>query len=129
METKTGKYRRHAEKILEDPRRLNRLIEEGVQKAESHKEKLQDLFQSLMALFRLVKAYAVGEYRAIPWKSLMAAVTALVYFIYPLDFIPDFLLPGFLDDALVVGWVLTSIKKDLDIFMFWERMNSVENSR
>src|SRR4030095_1523323 len=129
MEPKTGKYRRRAEKILEDPGRLNRLIEEGVQKAETHKEKLQGLFQSLMALFRLVKAYAVGEYRAVPWKSMMAAVTALVYFIYPLDFIPDFLLPGFLDDALVVGWVLSSIKQDLDIFIFWEKMNATEKLR
>src|SRR4029453_5169120 len=128
MEPKTGKYRRHAEKILEDPRRLNRLIAEGVEKAETHKEKLQGLFQSLMALFRLVKAYAVGEYRAVPWKSLIASVTALVYFIYPLDFIPDFLLVGFLDDALVVGWVLSSIKKDLDVFTFWEKMNSARES-
>src|SRR4029434_9149163 len=98
MESETKKYRNRAEKILQDRVQLDRLIEEGVEKAQSQKEKLQGLFQSLMALFRLVKAYAVGEYRAVPWKSLIASVTALVYFIYPLDFIPDFLLPGFLDD-------------------------------
>jgi len=58
----------------------------------------------------------------VPWKTLVAAVTALVYFISPLDFIPDFLAAGFLDDALVVGWVLSSIKNDLDVFVFWENM-------
>jgi|SRR5262245_53891405 len=124
MESETKKYRNRAEGLLGDQAKLEKLVDEGMIKAEQQKERLKGFFYDLKALFRLIRAYAKGDYRATPWKSLVAAVTAVVYFIYPLDFIPDFLLPGFLDDALVVGWVLSSIKKDLSIFLHWEQLKA-----
>jgi uncharacterized membrane protein YkvA (DUF1232 family) len=124
MEVKTWRFRKKAEQILQDPRRLEGLMIAGLEKADRQKERLRGFWSDLKALFRLVRAYTKGDYRAVPWKTLVAAVTALVYFISPLDFIPDFLVGGFLDDALVVGWILSSIKNDLDVFVFWENMGA-----
>jgi uncharacterized membrane protein YkvA (DUF1232 family) len=46
---------------------------------------------------------------------------AVIYFVSPIDFIPDFIpVAGFIDDALVVSLALNQVKADLDAFMAWE---------
>ena len=72
-------------------------------------------------LVRLVVAYARGNYRDIPPDSLALVVAGLLYVVSPLDLIPD-ALPGigFADDAVVVGWVIKSVRGELDEFRAWE---------
>lgn len=75
----------------------------------------------LALLTRMVKAYATGEYRDIPWKTLISIVAVLIYFVSPIDFIPDFLpVVGISDDVALVLWLVSSIRKDLDKFRQWE---------
>ena len=64
-------------------------------------------------LWRMVRDSARGEFKA-PWRTIAAAAAALVYFINPLDLVPDFL-PGvgLLDDATVVGLCLKMVRDDL----------------
>jgi uncharacterized membrane protein YkvA (DUF1232 family) len=74
----------------------------------------------LVTLIALVKAWVTGRYREVPWQTLVLAVAALLYFVNPFDVVPD-LLPfvGFLDDATVLGFVIASIRKDLEAFRLW----------
>jgi len=73
------------------------------------------------ALVRMAHAAATRRYRRLPRRSLIAAVAALLYFLDPLDAIPDFIpLVGFLDDAAVLAWVVSRVRKDLDEFLAWE---------
>lgn len=73
-------------------------------------------------LTRMVRAYAAGEYRETPWKSLIRLIAVLIYFVSPIDIIPDFLpLVGFADDIALVVWLFTGIKADIDKFSEWER--------
>ena len=47
-------------------------------------------------------------------------VAALLYFLSPLDVIPDFLgAVGFTDDAAVVLFVLSAIKNEINIYRDW----------
>ena len=47
-------------------------------------------------------------------KSSLLIVGALVYFISPIDMIPDFLIPlGFTDDIAVVAGVITKLGSDI----------------
>ncbi len=72
-------------------------------------------------LIRLITAYANNDYRSIPWKSAVYALGALLYFLSPLDLIPDVLVGiGFLDDVAVVVAVVKAISGDLDAFRGWE---------
>ena len=75
-----------------------------------------------MALIRLVRAYIKGEYRDVPWETIVWAIAAIIYFITPIDLIPDFI-PGigFLDDAAVIALAIASVRKDVDNFREWER--------
>lgn len=80
----------------------------------------------LSLLGRLVKAYASGEYRAIPWKSLVSIVAVLLYFVNPIDLIPDFLpLIGLADDVALTLWLFNSVNKDLVAFEAWEKTRTV----
>jgi uncharacterized membrane protein YkvA (DUF1232 family) len=78
--------------------------------------------EALETAIRLLRAYARGGYRQIPYRSLLALTAGLVYFVSPLDAIPDFLVTiGFIDDLAVLTLVLRQIEHDLSTFRAWER--------
>ena len=73
-----------------------------------------------------MRAYAQGEYREIPWKSLLMIVAAILYFINPIDVIPDLLpLVGLTDDFAVLFLVYKSIGADIDKFLAWEKSKTI----
>ena len=75
-----------------------------------------------MACFRLLRAYAKGSYREIPWQSLLIIIASVIYFVMPLDAIPDFLVGlGYVDDAALLGWTIKSVSSDIDDFTTWEQ--------
>jgi uncharacterized membrane protein YkvA (DUF1232 family) len=64
--------------------------------------------------FDLIRDYARGTYRNIPWWSVASVAAGLSYVLLPTDLIPDFI-PGigFLDDAAVLAAVMAGIREDL----------------
>jgi uncharacterized membrane protein YkvA (DUF1232 family) len=65
----------------------------------------------------LIKAYVQGNYTKLPLITLIKITAALLYFVMPFDFIPDFLpFIGFADDLAIVVWVGKAIKEELDEF-------------
>ena len=82
----------------------------------------------LQTMLRLVRAYERGEYKQISNDDLTWIVSALNYLVDQFDLIPDkipFL--GFVDDAIVVGFVADKTRQTLDDFMIWET-NGVQQS-
>jgi uncharacterized membrane protein YkvA (DUF1232 family) len=78
--------------------------------------------EHFFTLGRLLRAYAQGEYRTIPWKSLLLIVAAVLYFINPIDVIPDLLpLVGLSDDFAVLFMVYKAIGSDIEKFLEWEK--------
>jgi len=78
--------------------------------------------EQLGVVTRLLKAYASGEYRQLPWKTLTSIVAVLLYFVNPLDIIPDILpIVGFADDIALVGWLFSSMGSDIEKFRQWEQ--------
>jgi uncharacterized membrane protein YkvA (DUF1232 family) len=48
-------------------------------------------------------------------------IGAIVYFVNPFDAIPDFIpVIGYLDDAAVIGWVMKTLKDEIERFRAWE---------
>lgn len=79
--------------------------------------KIAECKETILTFSLLIKAYAKGEYREIPWNSLLLITASLLYFVFPFDLLPDFLVAlGFFDDAALIGWTLKSVKQDLDRF-------------
>ncbi len=110
-----------AAEYANDADKLNDLLDEASRKADSKQGRLAEVWDSLMACLRLLRAYASGRYKEIPWVSLLSIIAAVIYFVMPVDLIPDFILPfGFFDDAALIGWIINSVKNDIDSFLRWE---------
>ena len=74
-----------------------------------------------MAFLRLVKAYIKGDYRSVGLGTIITIVISILYFLNPLDLIPDFLFAiGFLDDISVIMWAGTKLVNEIDEFKKWE---------
>ncbi len=79
-------------------------------------------------LIRMIKASASGEYKGLPWKSLVSVVAVLLYFVSPIDFIPDFLpVIGITDDVALVIWLIKTIGNDISKFSEWEKNEKTIN--
>jgi uncharacterized membrane protein YkvA (DUF1232 family) len=78
--------------------------------------------EKLFIFSRLSRAYASGEYKAIPWKAVMTILAAIIYFLNPIDLIPDFI-PGLglTDDFSVLLWVYNSVSTEVVKFLEWEK--------
>lgn len=117
----TRRARSRAERLRDDPDAARRTAEKALRKAQKNRGRLSEVWEELTALLRLVEAWATGAYREIPAKSVTLALLGVVYFLSPIDAIPDFLpVIGFGDDAAVLYWVIGSIRDDIDAFRRWE---------
>ena len=86
-----------------------------------HRAQLGSRRDDLPVRLRLARAWAGGDYRRVPWKSLVLVVAGLLYFLAPVDAIPDFIpVLGFLDDAAVIAYVLRALQADVRAFEEWE---------
>lgn len=83
--------------------------------------------EKIYVLGRLLKAFASGRYRALPWKAAVSIVAATLYFINPADFIPDIIpFSGLLDDFGILVWTYNSLESELNKFREWEKTNFQE---
>ena len=114
-----------AERILSNPEKLKNLIAMALDKLntmDKNKSAVGDFFRRIKVFTRMIKAYVKGEYRAIPWKMVVMLVAGLVYFVMPLDILPDFIpVTGFLDDITLIVWIFNNFKSEIDAFETWER--------
>lgn len=84
--------------------------------------------ERFFVLGRLVKAYALGQYRAVPWKTILLIVAAIIYFVNPLDMVPDIIpLTGLTDDFAVLLWVYNSVSNEIEKFLDWEKSRVKES--
>jgi len=96
-------------------------------KSSSKRGLLKGLREDLSLLQALCVAWWRGEYRAINLQALVAVVAGLLYFLSPIDAIPDWI-PGlgFVDDLAVLGWVMRKWSGELDAFRAWKMAQTAE---
>ena len=117
------KTKSKAEGYVRDPKKAKKLLDDAVKKAKDYEKNrgpLAEVWSYLTGLYRLLRAYIRGDYREIPWGSIVLVTVAIIYFVSPIDLIPDFLPGGLVDDAALIVFVVKQIKTDLDDFLTWE---------
>jgi uncharacterized membrane protein YkvA (DUF1232 family) len=112
---------REAVALVADNRPLGRLVGSVAAYLGKRRNRSRGVWEDVRVLLRLMRELAAGHYRRLPRRSLVAMLAAFLYFVDPVDLIPD-LLPvvGLVDDAVVFAWVIRQIRGDLDDFRAWE---------
>ncbi len=110
------RYLRLAEKVIRD-RRAEGLGADASNKLAGVGGALRGIREDVKTLIELVLAWTRGDYRDVPLKSIVTIIAGVLYFVTPLDFIPDFLFGlGFLDDITVLTWVIGVVRGEIDRF-------------
>ncbi|MDT0649434.1 YkvA family protein [Autumnicola edwardsiae] len=115
----------------EHNKRQKNFSKKDVDKVIAEEEKIKSKFESkgklsrylgdVQLLFSLVRDYANGSYREMPWNIVASVGGALLYVLSPIDIIPDFIpVIGYLDDAAVIAFCLNLIEKDLAAYKVWK---------
>ena len=129
-------------KITEEEarKRLEGLYSEA-EETLNNEDKLEKLFQRIEKKLRIVPlagdklayipmmasliySYTKKEYTDIPVGSVIAILAAVIYWVSPIDLLPD-VIPalGYVDDALVVGICLDMVSSDLREYDKWRAEN------
>lgn len=115
-----ARYRDRAARLANDLDKVERVAQEAQQKLadrEGMSGKFRAVRDDLADFLELLKAYASGSYREVPKAALISVLGAVLYFLMPLDVVPDFLFGlGLLDDAAVIGFVLGQFRSEIERF-------------
>ena len=120
------KNRKEAEEVLKDEGKMERLF----QRLEKKLNAVPVAGNSLAyvpLMMSLVRSYVKKEYIDPPVGTMISVVIALLYFLSPVDAIPD-IIPGlgYIDDAAVVAGCLILIKGDLEEYRQWRKDSGLE---
>lgn len=124
------KARELVKKTIQSPEKLVALVSSAQAKAASSRSgKLAEILDSIGAVFRLLGAYARGDYRDISFESLALVVASIIYFVMPIDVLPDFILGlGLVDDAALLAYTFRVVADDIKAFLDWEAAQQAEPS-
>jgi len=117
--------------ILKDKSKASDTIKEALGKAVTNKGQLEGVWAKVVLLFAVAKDYVNGEYTEIPKRSIVAILGGLIYFLSPIDVVPDFVpVLGFIDDVFVLNLVYKQVLKDLEKYKIWKdaQINCIEDA-
>jgi Uncharacterized conserved protein len=118
-----------ARQVLRRRFRVVLLIRDAYAHLEANADALAAVWSDLRAALRLLVAWTRRSYREVSTASLVLLVAALLYFITPIDVIPDTLgALGFVDDLAVVRTAVETVRGELDQFRDWEAQQSLPAS-
>jgi len=112
---------RTAEALLKQPNRLReKLVNARKKLGQTDSGQLQGIKSQLTELIEFSQDMLRGNYQTIDVKTPVMAVAAILYFLLPIDSIPDFILGlGYLDDVTVITFVFRQLSNELEKYRAW----------
>ncbi|MBV6643613.1 MAG: DUF1232 domain-containing protein [Cyclobacteriaceae bacterium] len=101
---------------------LLRKAKDKLQVLQEDTEERNVFISNIRLVMRMIQSHFNGTYQSFSNKSLLMLIFSLVYFITPIDLIPDFIPAlGFTDDISVLYFVLQSLASDIENYKRWEK--------
>jgi uncharacterized membrane protein YkvA (DUF1232 family) len=121
FETSLKRFEEKAKKYTDNPKEINGLLKKALHKANDKKGSLTEVWDKLQLFFELIKAWSKGEYHDISKKTIIIIVATVIYFVSPIDLIPDFIVGlGIFDDVALIGFTAKQISTELERFKIWK---------
>lgn len=129
LDIEINKYISNAKEFLNNQEKTEGLLDKAIKKANDKKGSLSEVWDKLQLLFELIKAYSKGEYKNVSKSTIMTVIGAILYFVSPLDLVPDFLVGiGIIDDAAVIGYTLKKLGTEIEEFKKWKHSSFAQQN-
>lgn len=113
-----------ATKLAGKPGRIISLLAQltlKIQKTKGSSLKMRTIREQFFVIGRMLKAHVSGSYKIRSMRILITLLAAIIYFINPLDLIPDIIFGiGLADDLAVLTWVYRAAADEITSFKNWE---------
>ena len=114
------KNKKEANGLLKDQDKMDAFLEK-LEKKLALVPMIGEKLVDIPVLISMVHSYIKKEYLEVPIASIVAVVSALIYFVSPVDAIADAIpVIGYLDDLAVLSWVLKMAHEDLNDYRIWK---------
>ena len=77
---------------------------QGLSKVKDHLILMRDYLSDIVT----------GKYKEYDGKKLIIIVAAILYVVTPIDLLPDFIPPGWIDDVSIVAWAIKEASEELE---------------
>lgn len=117
-------YQAKADKIASNRDKLKDLLQKASNKLKEVGEMpaIKESKTQVEIVFRMLKAHLNHEYKGVSTRTIGMLVLGILYFVLPVDFIPDFIpVVGYIDDLTVLLAIFKSLNSDIEKFLEWER--------
>lgn len=82
-------------------------------------EQLNKFWDEIKLLIDLLRDWSRGEYKDVSRNNLIIIIGGLMYIVNPFDILPDFIPGGFIDDLLVLMFVIKKTSEELKKYKEW----------
>jgi uncharacterized membrane protein YkvA (DUF1232 family) len=115
------KYEALADEYVNNSKKSSYLLDKALNKVKIRKVPVLKMWKNVNILLQLLNDWIKGDYREIPRASLISVIAGILYFVAPVDAIIDIIpLGGYIDDAVVIGFVLKQIDRDIIKYTHWK---------
>lgn len=81
---------------------------------------LDGVVDNLHTIISMIRSYINGEYKEVPIGTIIGLLGAIIYFVSPVDIIPDFIpAVGYADDAAVIALAIKLSLADVEDYKKW----------
>ncbi len=119
-----NRWEKKAQGYIDNPKKTESLLSKVLKKAEDskHHEVISSIWDKIHLLFSLVRDWSNGAYKDISKSAILAIIGGLIYFVSPIDVVPDFWVGlGLVDDAAVLGLIINQLDKELIRYKEWKK--------
>ncbi|WP_228460308.1 YkvA family protein [Cytobacillus dafuensis] len=119
-------FKSAAKDYANHPEKTASLIKKTIRKANKNKTSLKNIWGNFHLLIDLIKAWSNGDYKNISKKSIVFIIASILYFVSPIDIVPDFIVGfGILDDAAVLSFAIKQLSSELEKFKEWKKSEPI----
>ena len=108
-----------AEEFLKDDEKINDLLLRMEEKLKMV-PRIGEQLSHIPVFISMIRSYLKKEYTKAPVGTIVAIISAIAYFLSPVDVIPDGIpVAGYVDDAAIITACLSIVDSDIKEYILW----------